>query len=238
MYIAPTPNYTWRGENSPLQVTKWGENLGCVSILTPSPSIFRPGHRRENTPSTPRMRLGSIEETTHGRWARTALRWGRLTCGVGRSRVGSDHATFRLGDCQVGPQCGSRCIGRLKAVCSGCGPLNPCAEHVAVSISLGSASLQLMRCHVHMESYVLALCHAAWCGFYRAHMRSCAYLSHSGFDVCKWSIHFDRLDEPITVVLSKWTFGTVYDDSIFLPSIYLVSIASFHLHFNVSCNKR
>jgi hypothetical protein len=36
----------------------------------------------------------------------------------------------------------------------GCGPLNPCAEHVATSDSSGSASLGLMRCHKHMVSCV------------------------------------------------------------------------------------
>jgi hypothetical protein len=125
-----------------------------------------------------------------------------------------------------------------RLIARGCGPLNPCAEHVAVSNLSGSASLGLMRCHGHMASCVLARCHVASCGSHRAHMMSCAYLSHLGSDVCKWYIHFDRLDEPVIMVQSKWAFGSVYDDVIFMPSIYLLSIASFHVHFDVSCNKR
>jgi hypothetical protein len=69
-------------------------------------------------------------------------------------------------------------MGRLEAVCSGGGPLNPCAEHVAASDSSRSASLGLMRCHGHMASCVPARRHMVWCGSHRAHMMSCAYLSH------------------------------------------------------------
>jgi hypothetical protein len=63
-----------------------------------------------------------------GGGGQTALRWGRPNCGFG-----SDRGAFRLGDYQVGPQGGSRCMGRLEVVCSGGGHLNPCVEHVAAS---------------------------------------------------------------------------------------------------------
>jgi hypothetical protein len=42
----------------------WMGGEVCVSILTPSPSIYMPGSPCENTPSTT---LGSNGETTHGR---------------------------------------------------------------------------------------------------------------------------------------------------------------------------
>jgi hypothetical protein len=76
-------------------------------------------------------------------------------------------------------------MGRLEAVYSGCGPLNPCAEHVAVFNSLGSASCGLIRCHGQMASCVRACRHTACRGSHRAHMMSCAYLCHLGTDVCK-----------------------------------------------------
>jgi hypothetical protein len=71
-------------------------------------------------------------------------------------------------------------IGRLEEVCSGCGPLNHCVEHVAAFDSSGGASLGLMRCHGHMASCVPAHRHMSWCWSHRAHMMSCAYLSHPG----------------------------------------------------------
>jgi hypothetical protein len=50
LYLASRPNYTWR-------VRKWERRglgmLWCVSILTPSTSIYRPGSLRENTPKHP-----------------------------------------------------------------------------------------------------------------------------------------------------------------------------------------
>jgi hypothetical protein len=55
-------------------------------------------------------------------------------------------------------------MGRLKAVCSSCGPLNPCAKHVVASDSLGSATLGLMGCHGHMSSCVPAHRHVACYG--------------------------------------------------------------------------
>jgi hypothetical protein len=41
-YIAPTPNYTWRGENSPLQVRKWERRgLGMLCLYSnPRPPLF------------------------------------------------------------------------------------------------------------------------------------------------------------------------------------------------------
>jgi hypothetical protein len=39
------------------------------------------------------------------------------------------------------------------------------------------------------------------------------------------------------MVQSKWAFGTAYDDAIFMSSMHLLLIASFHVHFDVSCNK-
>jgi hypothetical protein len=114
----------YQGEASPLKGSSHPCMRWCVPILTPSPSIYRPGSPRENTPSTTGMPLGSNGETTPGRRARTALRWGRSTCGVDRSWVGSVCAAFRLGDCQVGPQGGSRCMGWLEAVYSGV--VGPC----------------------------------------------------------------------------------------------------------------
>jgi hypothetical protein len=53
-------------------------------------------------------------------------------------------------------------MGRLEAVCSGCGPLNPCAEHVVASDSSGGASLGLMRCHGHVASVCQHI--ATWLG--------------------------------------------------------------------------
>jgi hypothetical protein len=67
----------------------------------------------------------------------------------------------------VVPYDGSRCMGRLEAVCSGCGPLNPCAEHVAASDSLGGASLGSMRCHEHVAS----VCQ---------HIATCPGVDHTG----------------------------------------------------------
>jgi hypothetical protein len=52
-------------------------------------------------------------------------------------------------------------LGRLEAVCSGCGPLNPCAKHVAVSDSSGGASLGSMRCHGHVGACVPTHHHVA-----------------------------------------------------------------------------
>jgi hypothetical protein len=137
----------------------------------------------------------------------------------------------------VAPYDGSRYLCSLEAVSLGWGPLNPCAEHVAASDSSGSASLRLMRCHGHMASCVPAHRHVAWCGSHRAHMMSCAYLSHPSSVVCKWYNHFNRIDEAVTMMQSKWAFGTFYDDAIFISSIHLLLIASFHVHFDVSCNK-
>jgi hypothetical protein len=34
------------------------------------------------------------------------------------------------------------------------------------------------------------------------------------------------------------TFQVVYGDAISMPLVYLLSIASFHVHFDVSNNKR
>jgi hypothetical protein len=103
LYLAPRPNYTWRGENSPLRVRKWERRglgmLWCVSILTPSIFIYKPGSPRENTPKHPGNALRIQWEMTRGRWGRTASPWGRSTCGVGRSQVGSVCAAFHLGDC-------------------------------------------------------------------------------------------------------------------------------------------
>jgi hypothetical protein len=182
------------------------------------------------------MCLGSTEETTRGRWAWIALRWGHPTYGVSRSRVGSVRTGFHLGDCQVGPQGGSWCMGRLKAVCSGCGPLNPCAEHVATSDSSGNASLRLIRCHGHNP-----VCQhvAMWPGVgpTRPHMMSCAYLSHPGSDVCKWYIHFDCLDEPIAMVQTNLSFEVVYDDVQYKQLICLLSTAPFNMYLGVPCNK-
>jgi hypothetical protein len=52
----------------------------------------------------------------------------------------------------VVPYDGSRCMGQFEVVCSGCGPLNPCAEHVVAFDSSRGAFLGLMRCHGHMSS--------------------------------------------------------------------------------------
>jgi hypothetical protein len=97
--------------------------------------------------------------------------------------------------------------------------------------------LGLMRCHGRMASCVPTRRHVAWCGSHWAHMMSCAYLSRSSSDVCKWYIHFDRLDESVTMEQFKWEFGTIYDDAILMPSMHLLSITSFHVHFDGSCNK-
>jgi hypothetical protein len=202
----------YQGEASSLKGSFHSWVRWCVPIQTPSPYIYRPEHRHENTPSTDGMCLGSTKEMTRGWWERTTLKWGQPTFGVIRSRVSSDHTAFRLGDCQVGPQGDSRCMGQLKAFWSDCGPLNPCVEHVAASDSWGSASLWYMRCHGHMASCVSARRHEAWCGYHRAHMMSCAYLSYPSSDVCKWYNHFERLDEIVTMVQSKWAFGTVSID--------------------------
>jgi hypothetical protein len=47
----------------------------------PTPSIYRPGSLRKNTPSTTGMPLGSNGETTREIWRWTALWWGRPTWG-------------------------------------------------------------------------------------------------------------------------------------------------------------
>jgi hypothetical protein len=83
----------YQGEASPLKGSSHPRVRWCVSILIPSPSIYRLGSPRKNTPSTTGVPLGSNRETTHGRWAWTALRWGRLTC-----RVGEDQRVWGLVD--------------------------------------------------------------------------------------------------------------------------------------------
>jgi hypothetical protein len=88
MGVSPTPPPTYHQHLSThgevrTHLSKWenerGESLGCVSILTPPPSIYRSGSLRENTPRTTGMPLVFNGETTRGRWRRTALRWGRPT---------------------------------------------------------------------------------------------------------------------------------------------------------------
>jgi hypothetical protein len=144
------------------------------------------------------MPLGSNGETTRGRWARTALRWGRPTCGVGRSQVGSGRAAFHLGDYQLGPQGGSRCMGWLKAVCSGCGPLNPCWTHGCVGF--------VGKCFSWIDD--VSWTHGILCAStlprglvwvpLGPHNVMCISLS-SGSDVCNWYIHFDVSTSP-----SQW----------------------------------
>jgi hypothetical protein len=169
----------YQGEASPL---KWSSHPWvrlCVHILTPPLlHIYRPDHWRENTPSTPGMHLGSTEETTRGRWVRTALRWGQRI--LGRLRSCRLSSGWLLGGSQ----------GREVA---------PWIRVLAFDWSkvcfLGS-----MRCHGHVGACVPTCRHIALCGSHWAHMMSCAYLSHPGSNVCKWYIHFDRLDEHVTMV--------------------------------------
>jgi hypothetical protein len=54
----------------------------------------------------------------------------RPILGVGRPQGSPTRLVLSPGGWQVGPQGSSRCMGWLKAVCSGCGPLNPCVRHV------------------------------------------------------------------------------------------------------------
>jgi hypothetical protein len=119
----------------------------CVLILTPSHLFIRAKQLPENTPSPLRMCLGSAEETTRGRWARTALRRVRLTCGVSRSRVGSDLTAFHLGDYQVGPKVG---MGVFVVFLS-CfrGEVGPWIRVLALDWS-NVCFLGSIRCHGHM----------------------------------------------------------------------------------------
>jgi hypothetical protein len=65
---------------------------------------------------------------------------------------------------------------------------------------------------------------------------SCANLFHPS-SVYNWYIHFDRLDEPVTMVQCKLAFGTVYDDAIFMPLMHLLSTISFHVYFGCPAPK-
>jgi hypothetical protein len=109
---------------------------------------------------------------------------------------------------------------------------------VASSDSSGTTSLELMRCHGHMASCVPARHHVVGVGPTRAHMMYCEYLSHSGSDVCKLYIHFDRLDEPVSMVQTNLAFEVVYDDDILMLLVYLLLVVSFHMHLDVSCKER
>jgi hypothetical protein len=68
-------------------------------------------------------------------------------------------------------------------------------------------------------------------------MITCAYLFHPNSKVGKRYIHFDRLDELVAMVQTNLAFEIVYDVVISMPLVYLLSIVSFHAHFDVSCNK-
>jgi hypothetical protein len=85
---------------------------------------------------------------------------------------------------------------------------------------------------------VAACRHVAWFGSHQVHMMSYAYLSHLGSDVCKWYICFDRVDEPVAMVQTNLAFDVIYDDAISMTLVYLLSTISFHVYFDVSCNKR
>jgi hypothetical protein len=39
------------------------------------------------------------------------------------------------------------------------------------------------------------------------------------------------------MVQNNLLFEDVYDDAISMPLVHLLSIVSFHVHFDVSCNK-
>jgi hypothetical protein len=207
-------------------------------ILTPLTSIYRGwatsweqlGHLGIHCRTNQRAPRGS-------RW-RAVARSVRSIQGVVRPGPTTSRVVLSSSDWYVVPYDGFRCPRGLEAVCSGWGPLNPFIEHMATFDSSGSACLGFMRCHGHMASCVPARRHMAWCGSHRAHMTSCAYLSHPGFDVCKWDIHLDHLDEPVIMVQTNLAFKVVYDDAIPMPLVYLLSAVSFHAHFDVSCNKR
>jgi hypothetical protein len=112
--------------------------------------------------------LGIHSRTNHraprGRRWRSVARSVRPIQGFGRPSPATSRALLSPSDSHVVPYDGSRCMGQLEAVCLGCGPLNPCAEHVALSDSSGGASLGLMRCHGHMASCMPTRHHVAWCG--------------------------------------------------------------------------
>jgi hypothetical protein len=142
--------------------------LECVSILAPSPSIYRPGSPRENTPSTPGMPLGSNRETTRGRWGTNHFKVGPISGWLLSCRISSS-------DCQVGPTVGMGVDAVfLASYLVVVGPwicvLAPDWSRVCL--------FGLMMCHGHMGSCVAACRHVAWCGSHRAHMISCAYLFH------------------------------------------------------------
>jgi hypothetical protein len=101
--------------------------------------------------------------------------------GFNRPRPTTSRAVLSPSDWYVIPYVGSRCPRGLEAVCSGCGPLNPCAGHMATSDSSGSASLGLMRCHGHMAFYVPAHRHVAWCGSHWTNDIVWFYLVHISF---------------------------------------------------------
>jgi hypothetical protein len=140
-----------------------------------------------------------LEAPRGSRW-RTVARSVRPIQGVDRPGPTMSRVVLSPSDWCVVAYDGSRCRRSLEAVCSGCQPLNPCAEHMAASDSSGSVSLGLMRSHGHMASCVTVSRHMAWCGSHRGHIMSCAYLSYPGSDVCKWYLHFNRLNEPVAMV--------------------------------------
>jgi hypothetical protein len=119
---------------------------------------------------------------THGRVAREAAKWGRPTCGVGWSLGSSFRAVFRLGDCQVGLTVGMGVLAVfLASYLVVVGP----RIRVLTPDWLRVCFFGSMMCHVHMDSCVAACRHVAWCGSYRAHMISCAYLFHPNSKVGK-----------------------------------------------------
>jgi hypothetical protein len=125
-------------------------------ILTPPPvtSIYMGWATSWEQLGHPGIHCRTNHQAPRGSRWQTLLRSVWPIQGVGRPRPTASRVVLSPSDWYVVPYDGSRCPGYFEAVCLGCGPLNPCAEHMVASDLSGSASLGLMRCHGHMASYV------------------------------------------------------------------------------------
>ena len=148
-----THTHPWGGEDSPPPrengrggTTQRREVLASslFSFLTPSPSIYKPGSPafpRENTPCTLGNTFRTNEQAPRGRRSRGGSKVVQPIQGFGRTPGGPPRGVFHRGSWHVGPYGSSRCTRCFEAVWTGCGPLNPCAAHVAAPDSSGLSLL-------------------------------------------------------------------------------------------------
>jgi hypothetical protein len=109
----------------------------------PSPSIYRPSYRQENSLGIWESTVGPITE--HHVEANGDPWRGRF----GRSKGSADLAPPRLALCFL-PVTNMWSLMTIPSVWVSWRKLNPCAEHVAASNLSGGASLGSMRCYGHV----------------------------------------------------------------------------------------